>query len=177
MWPEKGRGTILWVAGVLLLALVALAGCAEVEVVDSTPPIGASEPFISPPPSGAARHNLAVLAVDFDPPLDYQQLIRKQSVALLVAVENTGDSTERNVVVHAQLTTPQDADLLLTQGASVVSIAPGEIQVVRFERLGTIPFHRTYRLEVRVDPREGETDLGDNVKAFDIQIHQTQKEP
>ena len=31
---------------------------------------------------------------------------------------------------------------------------------------------QTYNLEVSVDPTDGELDIGDNRKAFDIQIHQ-----
>jgi len=116
---------------------------------------------------------LAVLTVEFDPPLDYQQLIfRRQSVTLLVAVENLGNTAERDVTVRAELSSPENPDLLLTQGASVASIAPGEIQVVHFSRLGEIPYHQAYHLEVMVDPVAGESELGDNRKAFDIQIHQ-----
>ena len=171
-WPGNGRLFILRVTGVLLLTLVSLVGCVEVKEVDPTPDAGTPDAFASPLP-GVEYHNLAVLTVDFDPPLDYQQLIvHRQSVTLLVAVENTGSHTERDVTVRAELSTPEDAEFLLTRGASVESIAPGEIQVVRFARLGDIPYHQIYHLEVIVDPVEGEHDLSDNLKAFDIQIHQ-----
>jgi hypothetical protein len=158
-------------AGVLVLILVTLLGCVDVEVVDTTPAASAPDALASPLPSGDEVHNLAILAVDFDPPLDYQRLIiRRQSVTLLVAIENTGNNAERNVAVAASLSTPEDPDLLLAQDASVASIAPGEIQVVRFERLGKLPYHQIYHLEVVVDPVDGEIALGDNQKAFDIQI-------
>jgi hypothetical protein len=160
-----------WIAGVLVLILAALAGCGDLEVLDATPVVSTPDVFSSPLSGESEEHNLAVLAVDFEPPLDYQQLIvRRQSVALLVAVENTGTSTERDITVRAQLSTPEDPDLLLTRGASVASIAPGEIQVVRFARLGQIPYHQAYHLEVMVDAVKGESDIADNHKAFDIQI-------
>lgn len=178
MRPSNGRLLLPCIVGLLLLVLVVLAGCAEVEVVDATPVISTPEPFASPLSTGDKDHNLAVLAVDFDPPLDYQQLIiRRTSVALLVAVENTGTSTERDITVRAQLSTPEDPDILFTQEASIASIAPGEIQVVRFAELDWIPYHQTYHLEVTVDPVEGERDLSDNQKAFDIQIHQDETSP
>jgi hypothetical protein len=162
-----------WITGILVLILVTLAACVEVEVVDTTPAAGTLNPFISPPPVSHEKHNLAILAVDFDPPLTYQQLIvRRQSVALLVAIENTGTAAEQDVMVRAQLSTPENSDFLLTQGASLTSIAPGEIQIVRFARLGEIPYHQTYYLEVIADPVDGEIDFSDNRKAFDIQIHQ-----
>ena len=61
--------------------------------------------------------------------------------------------------------------------ASIASIAPGEVQVVRFSRLGDIPYYQNYRLEVMVDPVAGESELGDNRKAFDIQILQEPSNP
>jgi hypothetical protein len=161
-----------WINGVLMLALVTLAGCVEVKVVDTTPAATTSSTFTSPLPAGTKDHNLAVLTADLDPPLDYQQLIlRRQAVTLLVAIENTGNKTERDVTVRAELSTPEDRDLLITQGASVASIAPGEIQIVRFASLKEIPYHETYHLEVRVDPVPGENSVADNRKAFEIQIH------
>ncbi len=173
MWPRNGKLMLPRIGGALALILVSLAACAEVKVVDKTPEASKSDPLASPPAVGYGKHNLAILAVDFDPPLSYQQLtIRRQSVALLVVVENTGSETERNVMVRAQLSTPEDPDFLLTQGASLASIAPGEVQIVRFDRLGEIPYHQAYLLEVSVDPVEGETDLSDNSKAFEIQIQQ-----
>jgi hypothetical protein len=163
----------VWIIIVLLLILSGLAGCAELEVVDTTL-AGDTTPdaLTSPLSVSQTQHNLAVLAVDFDQPLSYQQLIvQRKSVALLVAVENTGNSTERNVTVRAHLASPEEPAFVLNQAASVASIAPGEIQVVRFSRLGEIPYHPTYHLEVVVDAVDGENDLDDNLKTFDIQVH------
>lgn len=178
MRPGISKLTISGIATVLLLALIALTGCAEIEVVDTLPAASTPDTFISPLSAGSKNHNLAVLAIDFDPPLNYQQLIlRQQSIALLVAVENTGTDTERDVMVRAQLTSPEDPDLLMTQGASVTSIAPGEIKVVRFARLGKIPYHQTYHLEAWVELVDGESNAADNHRAFEIQIHQDQEKP
>lgn len=94
-----------------------------------------------------------------------------------MAIENTGDVTERDVTVRAQLSSPDNPDFLLTQGVSLASIAPGEVQVARFSRLGEIPYHPTYHLEVMVDPVAGEGDRSDNSKAFDIQIHEGEDSP
>jgi hypothetical protein len=172
MWSSKAKRVLRFRATTLLLVLLALTGCVEVQVVDTTPAIVAPEALTSPQPVSSPEHNLAVLAVDFDPPLSYQQLIaRRQSVALLVAIENMGSSTERNVKVQAQLSSPEDPHLLLAQEAAVSDIAPGELQIVRLAPLGEIPVLGTYRLEVMVVPADGEQDLSDNRKAFDIQIH------
>jgi hypothetical protein len=74
--------------------------------------------------------------------------------------------------VRAELTSLDDPSFVLAHEASVESIAPGEVQIVRFARLGEIPYHQSYHLEVSIDPVEGELDLGDNQKAFDIQIEE-----
>jgi hypothetical protein len=171
MGSRQRARTLLWLTSTLALMLMFLAGCAEVEVIDTTPEAGEVEVFASPL-SEESKHDLAVMTVEFDPPLNYQQLIaRRQSVALLVVVENRGTITEREVVVEASLTTPQDNALSITQEAIVDHIAPGEIRIVRFGRLDDIPYHETYHLEVAVEPVSGESILGNNRKAFEIQIH------
>lgn len=172
MKSGHSRLMLPWIVGALVLILVGLTGCAEVEVVDTTPPAGSPESFVSPLAVDPGRHDLAVLGLDFDPPLDYQQLIlRQQSIALLVVIENAGTATEQDLEIEARLTTPEDEDLLLTRRASVKSIAPGEIQIVRFDRLNKIPYHDTFHLEVSIAPVDGESDTVDNRKVFEIQIH------
>ena len=167
------KAKLPWLVGILALNLLALVACAEVEVVDKTPVVDAPDLFTSPLESEAGKHDLAVLAVEFDPPLSYQRLIiRQQAVALLVVLENLGTETERNATVRAHLSSPDDPGFVLAHEATVESIAPGEVQIVRFARLGEIPYHRSYHLNVSVDPVEGEFDQGDNQKAFDIQIEE-----
>ncbi len=166
MWPEHKKRLLPWLTGLVVLALFSLTGCVEVQVIDTTP-----DALTSPLPAPNGKHNLAVLAVDFDPPLSYQQLtVYRQGVELLVAIENSGSVTERDVAVRAWLSSPEDPDFVLSQEAALKEIAPGEVQIVRFSRLTEIPYHQTFRLEVAVDALDGESDYGDNQKAFDIQI-------
>ncbi len=177
MWPRKGNRVIVGFAVVAVVALIALTGCARVEIVDSAV-VSTPDFFSNRPAAGDGTHNLAVIAVDFDPPLNYQQLIiQRRSVSLLAAVENSGNSAEQDVTVWVQLTTPDDPELFQTRGASMTSIAPGEVRVVRFAHLGEIPYHQTYHLEVMVEPVNGESDYTDNLRAFDIRVHQGQDEP
>lgn len=168
-----GNRTLMrpWIAGALVLSLMVLSGCAEVRVVEPTP--ARPETFTSPLTAGHGEHDLAVMALDFDPPLsDEQIIVRRQPVTLLVVIENRGSVTERGVTVRAELTTPQDSALKLTQSARVASIAPGEIRIVRLAPLKEIPYHEAYRLEVTVEAVAGELDLADNVKIYDVQVRQ-----
>jgi hypothetical protein len=171
MASRQSSRTLLWLTSVLALISIFLAGCAEVEVIDTTPAAAPFELYTSPILE-QSKHDLAVMAVEFDPPLNYQQLIaRRQSVALLVVVENMGTITERQVAVEAKLTTPRNSMMSIVQEASVESIAPGEIRIVSFDRLDDIPYYEIYHLEIAVKPVQGESNLSNNRKAFEIQIH------
>ncbi len=173
MCSRHAKLMLPWVVGILFLMVFALASCAEVKVVDKTPVASTLDLFASPLKPEEPDHDLAILAVEFNPPLSYQRLIiRQRAVALLVVVENTGTETERKATVNAKLTTREDPDFVLARSAGVKSIAPGEVQIVRFASLGEIPYHPSYQLEVAVDPVEGELDLSDNRKAFEIEIHE-----
>jgi hypothetical protein len=155
----------------VLVLLPALAACVDVEVVDTTPNPVISGPSPKDQKDRGSAHDLAILAVDFDPPLDYHNLIiLRQSVALLVVVENTGTTTERNVTVQAHLTSADEAQFLLEERTTTESIAPGEVQILRFTPLADIPHHANFHLEVLVDPVDGETDTSDNQRVLDIQI-------
>jgi len=160
-------------AALILLALAAMwtSGCASIQVIDRTP--STVQPTPSPYVQDANEHNLAVLAVDFDPPLEYDEILaarnRGEGITLLVAVENTGLATERSVVVEVELLMGESGELILNQEASLDAIAPGEIKLVRFKDT-EIPFSYTYQLKVRVLPVEGESRLADNVKSYDLVV-------
>lgn len=159
---------------VLLLAVVTLSGCVNVEVVDRSasaldgvPALGQDVP---------QEHDLAVLAVDFDPPLDYQEIVTRKSrgegITLLVAVENTGVSTERDVLVQARLSERSSETMYVEKRGTIEIIAPGEIKIVHL-RDTDIPFSFEYTLSVFIVPVVGETRLDDNSKTFDLLITQS----
>jgi len=171
-------GRVTWLACVLLLAAVALSGCVEVQIVDATPVAGSDLVQTAPELPAGGPHDLAVLAVDFDPPLDYHHLITlRQPISLLVAVENRGGATERKVAVAVLLTSPEAPALEKTGAATIESISPGEIQVVRFPALQEIPLLMRYRLDVTVGPLEEERSLSDNRMSFEIKIRPEQGSP
>jgi hypothetical protein len=116
-----------------------------------------------------------VLAVDFDPPLEYEEIValrdRGEGITLLVAIENTGSTTERDVVVEVELYKGDGQTPFLHKQGEIDVIAPGEIKLVRFKDT-EIPFSFTYRLTVRVLTVDGEARLGDNEKSYDLVITQ-----
>lgn len=156
----------------LIIALVSLPGCAKIKVVDRT--LTNALPVME---SGAAantdKHDLAVLAIDFDPPLEYEQLvISKEGITLLVAVENSGSNNENNVAVQAELSTDDGQTVILSDESLITSIAPGEITIVRFKSQRDVPYRAAYQLKVSVVPVTGEARITNNQKSYDLYITQ-----
>jgi hypothetical protein len=116
-----------------------------------------------------------VLAVDFDPPLKYEEIIarrdRGEGITLLVAVENNGVATEHDVPVEVELSKDGGDTLFLHKEGRIEAIAPGEIKLVHFKDT-EIPFSYEYQLRVRVAAVDGETRLLDNEKTYDLLVTQ-----
>jgi hypothetical protein len=159
------------VLAVLAVTAIWASGCTHIQIIDRTP--STVEPTPSAHEQDIDAHNLAVLAVDFDPPLEYDEILasrnRGEGITLLVAVENTGSVTERDATVEAELSRGGGSTLILHKQGSVDVISPGEIKLVRFKDT-EIPFSYEYQLKVRVLPVEGETRLADNVKSYDLVV-------
>ena len=163
-----------WTFIALTLAAMALSGCIRIQVVDRTPSSVSVSPLTDK--ELVEEHGLAVLAVDFDPPLVYEEILsrrnRGEGITLLVAVENTGAHTEQDVHVEVELSRDDDDDAaFLQKQGSIEALAPGEIRIVQF-RDTNVPFSYAYLLRVRVVPVAGETRLTDNQKTYDLLISQ-----
>lgn len=172
LFPTKRRQVTVLV--VLALAL-ASAGCIQIQVIDRTPQ---STDLVTEAESDEVEeHDLAVLAVDFDPPLEYDEIMaqrdRGEGITLLVAVENTGSSAEHDVTVEVRLSKIEDRDqvVLLRKEGTISEIAPGEIKIVHFKDTD-IPFSYRYSLWVHVVPVSGETRQSDNEKSYELLITQ-----
>lgn len=156
----------------LTLATMASGGCIKIQVVDSTPGALEATPL---PEEAVEEHDLAVLAVDFDPPLVYEEIVarrnRGEGITLLVAVENAGVHTEQDVSVEVELSKDGGETAILYKEGRVDTIAPGEIKIVQFKD-ADIPFSYAYTLRVDVIPVAGETRLHDNQKQYDLLITQ-----
>ncbi len=163
-----------------LVLLVVLAGCAgALEVTDTTEQKATRVPAsyttaVAGPTVVAPEHNLGVVGIDFDPSLEYREILKRGSLTLLVAVENSGRQAESKVEVHARLSVNSDsvADAFSAEGRRVIEqIAPGEIVIVHFEGIDKIPIRSRYTLEVGVAPVADEATLSDNERSFDIFVN------
>ena len=158
---------------VLFLAVVVTGGCVDVEVIDRS--ASAPSSVIVSRQNSIEEHNLAILAVDFDPPLNYQEIMacksRGEGITLLVAVENAGVHAERDVLVRARLSQRSSEMVYVEKQGMIETIAPGEIKIVHL-RDTDVPFSFEYTLSVSVVPVAGEKRFDDNFKSYDLLITQ-----
>lgn len=166
---KKPEYSVLWrLLGVTVTIL--LVGCQANVHVDR-------DALALPPAAQPAPHNLSLLAVDFDPPLDELELVAGQGVILLAAIQNNGEEAEQNVPVIARLydVDPSRSRVLplIESTAYVGHVEPGQIMIVRFERITSLPSRPRYYLTVEVAGVDREVYLLDNVQRLGIEIEPT----
>jgi len=157
-----GLGAVLFV-----LALLPAACAPSLEVVpDRRAPL---TPVSTVTPQ---QHDLAIVAVDFDPPLDFAQIRNNGGVTLLVAVENRGQTAEADVRITAQLQDPSEHMRELSSEAVMLGqLNAGALRVVRFTQVSDLPLRERYRLVVSAEAVAGEGDTANNSRNYDIVTH------
>lgn len=161
-----GRMALVVSAGLLLLLTAACQPAIQVFQPDAAPLAVAT---VVPSPRA-----VGVVGVDFDPPLQYEQIMAAGGVSLVVAVHNRGLYTESELEVTAQLYDPgarAGSALLLDETVVIETLEPGEISLVRFNQVSTLPLRGRYRLMVRVSPVAGELDETDNERTYEIVVN------
>ena len=119
----------------------------------------------------APLHDLAVISLDFDPPLRLLQIDRSTTdVALLAAVDNKGESAERQVVVTATLRSQEENEVLTQRRQVVEHLSAGQATIVRFDGFARIPRRSGYVLTVTVEAVAGEADVANNTKTVPLQL-------
>jgi hypothetical protein len=169
MTPGWQRRLSLALVLILLAASPALAGCAQVQVIDADRPTETPTPY-SELTSQREPRDLAILGIEFNPPLRYEEVVAAGRMTMLVAVENRGLLAEANVQVEARLVGAGDSDLLADRTEQLDVIAPGEVRLVRFDSLSLVPYRPSYLLTVIVSPAAGEANLADNQRTYKLSV-------
>lgn len=181
---HRHRWGVLNVALTLFLLALVSVGCVQVSVVDhpATPTevqvLTITELATQEKPAVATselaikeEHDIAILAVDFDPPLSsLSALSAPAEITLHVAVENKGYRKETSVLVTVQLFGSGRDDLIKQETQAIESLSPGQIQVLYFRSLLPVPYRSRYRLEIGISPASGEARWTNNYKSYDIHI-------
>lgn len=167
LFPRKravsGRGLLVMILPMVLL--VSGACQPSIEVVDPRVPVATVVP---------SAHALAIIGVDFDPPLDSPQLGAQGGVRLLVAVENQGRYPEFDIEVSAQLRDPamrNAGDVFLNETVVIAVLEPGEIRLVPFSQVTALPVRGRYELVVGLAAPHGELELRDSSRVYTILVN------
>jgi hypothetical protein len=153
----------------LLLASPLVAGCVQVQVTDE------DRVTVTPTPYGELTspreiRDLAILGIEFNPPLKFEEVIAAGKVTLLVAVENRGLTVENDVTVEARLVGAAETDVLVHRSDRIDALAPGEVKLVRFDNMALVPYRPAYVLTVAVSAAPGEVRLADNQRSYRLQV-------
>ncbi|NOZ28686.1 MAG: hypothetical protein GXP39_11625 [Chloroflexi bacterium] len=162
MWARRD-------VGVLIVVALLMIGCqSNVQVNQHPLPDSVSQAMATPV---APSQGVALLAVDFDPPLDHLELVAGRGVTLMVAVQNLGSRVARHIPVTARLfdgDAPEDHPVLLLESTAFLDqVEPDEIAIVRFDRLTALPLRTRYYLRVEVGGAMGGPGRG---QVFEITI-------
>ena len=148
----------------LVLVSTTLLGCQPlIEVVQPTSAVATLGPVTALATVAPDQRGVAIMGVDFDPPLEAGQLIATGGVTLLVAVENQGQIVEPSVRVTARLfdaNAPARAGDLANETVTVKGLNPGELRVVRFTQVTDLPIREKYKLLIEAAPVPGEEERG-----------------
>ena len=157
---------------ILLSLLLAgfLTGCTQIRI--ETRPFDVLNTAEQGRAAKSSEHDLAILAIDFNPPLDTITAIQDlDGIQLLIAVENSGLVVERDLTVRVELRLDnRDPSPALVRAVSIDEIAPGEIKVLRLRGLSEIPIRSEYWLKVRVLQAAGEENLANNQRIYRLQL-------
>lgn len=159
---EATRG--IAVLATLLAISLLMGGC---ELVVEEPQVSSSgkmRPPVSTLATELPLYDVAVSAIDFDPPLKQETLAGfNKSVKLLAAVENKGTMPLTNLSVEARITS-QRGEFSANDRVRLEKVAPGETRVVEFGGMvptTTLPRSPSYKIRVTVDSPQ----LGPNVRS------------
>lgn len=148
------------------MALLALAGC-TIDVRASTP----SPTVVIPSPGAGEWHDLALVSLSFEPPLQtISSIDAARQVKLVAVVDNRGTRPELDVLVTAVLRTADSGEIKAVQTSTIERLAPGEARVVRFGNLDGLPHASQYLVTVRIAQVPGESAIENNEGSLYVTI-------
>ncbi len=168
--PHRARAGLTLAA---CAAYLAVSGCGSISVNDSTPTAASAPSYdqVAPALPAGPAHDLAILAVDFDPALNVQSLMRHTPINLIVGISNQGTQRESNVRIKADLWSADGSLNLLHTEQTVDAIAAGNVLAVRLLNNSTPPVLTRYHLTVEIVPVAGETSILNNSRSLDIVVN------
>jgi hypothetical protein len=160
-------------AGTLVVLLSSAACQVSLEEVNQSPPVEVQRTAMAQSVSSLPEFDAAVSAIDFDPPIRSDTILRSQRpVRLLAAVENNGTMPLYDLRVEAFLSS-QGNGSTIKDWVKVERLAPGETRVVEFQRMAsvsTLPKSSFYRIGVTVSGRQPDADPTNNTHEMIVRV-------
>lgn len=138
----------------LVVALLSTGCKLTIEEQDSEPSI--PREVVAGSSSGMPEYEVAISAIDFDPPLQRAMLITTQKMKLLAAVENRGTKRLSQLLVEARVSS-RGGEYSAQDRTQLWSLAPGETRIAEFVGVapGTVMTgSRSYQITVTVESQE-----------------------
>ncbi len=154
----------------LIMGLVLTTSCAGVQM-DIQGATRANSLAIGEENRG--EEQIAIIGIDFDPPLDYAEATRMQGITMLVALENRGEERIEGARIKARLKTGEHTTKMLQRMGVLPDLPPHTVVVYRFPRLRNIPIRHTYVLDISVQSADGQQVLGHRL--YKIRVKNTAK--
>jgi hypothetical protein len=159
--------------GTLLILFASSACTVTVEEAKPSPTAVAQRSSMSSGISALPEIDAAISAIDFDPPLRSDTLLRSQRpVKLLAAVENSGTTALYDLTVEAFLAS-EGSGVTIQDRVRVEKLAPGETRVVEFQQMAsisTLPKSSSYRIWVTVGGRQPDANLRNNLREVIVRV-------
>ncbi len=157
-----------------LLALVLLAaGCELVVDEPRAARDDAQRNAMSTAVADLPEYDVAVSAIDFDPPLRRGTLLSThETVKLLAAVENKGTMPLSHLVVEARVIS-QKGDFSAQDRVQIDRLSPGETRVVEFQGVAPVqmvPQSPSYRISVTVNGQPSNPRLRSNSRDVVVRV-------
>lgn len=157
----------------LSLVLIFLLGAIGCDRVTLTPRISPTPKTLEIPGTFSAlppdEDDVAITAIDFDPPLKPYIDIGKTDITLLSVVENKGSKAQANVKIVAQIY-GADNELLIKKEGEISKLAAGESRVVRLAGFSSLPLRPVYSLVVTIVPLPDELAIANNSVTYQLRL-------
>ncbi len=171
---DATRGPAVLVFLLLVLAFT-LSGCELTIESPRKAPNDAQRAALSTGIAQLPDYDVAVSAIDFDPPLNRETVLNSQRpIKLLAAVENKGTMPATGLTVEARITS-QKGEFTAQDRAQIERLSPGETRLVEFVGVAPVPVNTlprspSYQIRVTVSGKQLDGNTSNNTREVIVRV-------
>jgi hypothetical protein len=176
-WKEvemNCRNLLVLALGATIFTSVLVTGCsatAQAGLPLATPALTPAKAVNNPTLTPADTHDVRIISLHLEPAINNNGTVDTlENRTLLVAIDNNGNKAESNISVALAVKSDSDKESLISQTQNITTLAPGEVKVLKFGGLSTLPSRPAYKLIVDTVAVPGEVKTADNSKTLELII-------